>query len=59
MHLKVLVTEKHASGSYNWTSAATNLNDEVLEVGRDRHTDHFQKSWRNVCQMRIIKLWYN
>ena len=36
MHLKVLVTEKaYASGSYNWTAAATNLNDEVLEVGRD------------------------
>ncbi len=38
MHLKVLVTEKaYASGSYNWTSAATNLNDEVLEVGRDEN----------------------
>lgn len=36
MHLKVLVTEKvYASGSFNWTSAATNLNDEVLEIGRD------------------------
>ena len=36
MHLKVLVTDKaYASGSFNWTSAATNLNDEVLEVGRD------------------------
>jgi phosphatidylserine/phosphatidylglycerophosphate/cardiolipin synthase-like enzyme len=36
MHLKALVTEKaYASGSYNWTAAATNLNDEVLEIGRD------------------------
>jgi phosphatidylserine/phosphatidylglycerophosphate/cardiolipin synthase-like enzyme len=36
MHLKVIVTDKgYASGSYNWTSAATNLNDEVLEVGHD------------------------
>lgn len=36
MHLKVLVTDKaYASGSYNWTQAATNLNDEVLEIGRD------------------------
>jgi len=36
MHLKVLVTDKaYASGSYNWTAAATNLNDEVLEIGRD------------------------
>ena len=34
MHLKVLVTEKtYASGSYNWTTSATNINDEVLEVG--------------------------
>lgn len=39
MHLKVLVTEKaYASGSFNWTSAATNLNDEVLEIGRDEPT---------------------
>lgn len=36
MHLKVLVTEKaYASGSYNWTTSATNINDEVLEIGRD------------------------
>ena len=38
MHLKVLVTDKaYASGSFNWTSAATNLNDEVLEIGRDEN----------------------
>lgn len=36
MHTKILVTEKaYASGSYNWTAAATNLNDEVLETGTD------------------------
>lgn len=36
MHLKTLVTEKaYVSGSYNWTSSATEKNDEVLEVGRD------------------------
>jgi len=36
MHMKALVTEKaYASGSYNWTTAATNINDEVLEVGND------------------------
>lgn len=36
MHLKTLVTEKSfVSGSYNWTSSATNLNDEILEIGRD------------------------
>lgn len=37
MHTKVLVTDKaYASGSYNWTAAATELNDEVLEVGQDQ-----------------------
>lgn len=37
MHLKVIVTDKgYASGSYNWTASATNINDEVLEVGRDK-----------------------
>ena len=36
MHMKALVTDKaYLSGSFNWTSAATNLNDEVLEVGHD------------------------
>lgn len=36
MHIKAVVTEKaYASGSFNWTAAATNINDEVLEVGRD------------------------
>ncbi len=36
MHTKVIVTDKgYASGSYNWTTAATNINDEVLEVGHD------------------------
>jgi phosphatidylserine/phosphatidylglycerophosphate/cardiolipin synthase-like enzyme len=37
MHTKVLVTDKaYASGSYNWTSSATNINDEILEVGYDQ-----------------------
>lgn len=36
MHLKTVVTDTgYASGSYNWTAAATTLNDEILEVGRD------------------------
>lgn len=36
MHLKTLVTEKaYFTGSYNWTSSATNSNDEVIEIGRD------------------------
>ena len=36
MHTKVVVTDKsYASGSFNWTTSATNINDEVLEVGHD------------------------
>ena len=36
MHIKAVVTDKaYASGSYNWTSAATEANDEVLEIGTD------------------------
>ena len=36
MHLKTVVTDKaYVSGSYNWTAAATSLNDEVIEVGHD------------------------
>ena len=34
MHMKALVTESaYASGSYNWTDGANNVNDEVLEIG--------------------------
>ena len=34
MHIKALVSDKaYASGSYNWTDAATESNDEVLEIG--------------------------
>ncbi len=36
MHLKAVVTDHgYISGSYNWTAAATKVNDEVIEVGRD------------------------
>lgn len=39
MHLKTVVTDKqYASGSFNWTSSATNLNDEVIEIGYDEST---------------------
>lgn len=38
MHLKTVVTDAgYVSGSYNWTAAATNLNDEVIEVGTDEN----------------------
>jgi hypothetical protein len=36
MHIKAIVTDStYALGSYNWTSSATNINDELLEVGTD------------------------
>jgi phosphatidylserine/phosphatidylglycerophosphate/cardiolipin synthase-like enzyme len=36
MHLKTVVTDKgYVSGSYNWTAAATDNNDEIIEVGND------------------------
>lgn len=36
MHIKTLVTESaYATGSYNWTTSATTINDEVLEIGTD------------------------
>lgn len=37
MHIKLLVTENaYAFGSYNWTSSATTINDEILEIGTDQ-----------------------
>jgi phosphatidylserine/phosphatidylglycerophosphate/cardiolipin synthase-like enzyme len=36
MHLKTIVTDKsYVSGSYNWTAAATDSNDEIIEIGHD------------------------
>lgn len=36
MHMKTVVTDKeYVSGSYNWTAAATDQNDEIIETGRD------------------------
>ncbi|MCR4333603.1 MAG: phospholipase D-like domain-containing protein [Patescibacteria group bacterium] len=36
MHIKAIVTDSaYALGSYNWTSSATNINDEILEIGTD------------------------
>ncbi len=48
MHMKTVVTEKeYASGSYNWTSAATNLNDEVIEFGQD---EYLRKQYESVLR---------
>ncbi len=36
MHIKAIVTDSaYALGSYNWTSSATTVNDEILEIGTD------------------------
>ena len=36
MHIKAIVTDSaYALGSYNWTNSATNVNDEILEIGTD------------------------
>jgi phosphatidylserine/phosphatidylglycerophosphate/cardiolipin synthase-like enzyme len=38
MHVKALVTDRaYAIGSYNWTWSATNVNDEILEIGDDEN----------------------
>jgi phosphatidylserine/phosphatidylglycerophosphate/cardiolipin synthase-like enzyme len=49
MYIKLLVTDgAYALGSYNWTAAATTLNDEVLEIGtaeslREQYLDIVKK----------------
>lgn len=48
MHIKTLVTEKaYLSGSYNWTQAATDKNDEVLEIGKD---EQIRKKYQNILE---------
>jgi phosphatidylserine/phosphatidylglycerophosphate/cardiolipin synthase-like enzyme len=53
MHLKTVVTDKgYVSGSYNWTAAATSLNDEVIEVGRD---ESIRKQYQSVLEELLQK----
>lgn len=53
MHIKALVTEKsYASGSYNWTSSATNSNDEILEIGNDNGV---RKQYQKILEKLIDK----
>ncbi len=53
MHLKAIVTDKaYASGSFNWTSSATNLNDEVLEVG---HDESIRKQYQAVLEELLFR----
>lgn len=53
MHIKAIVTEKaYASGSYNWTQAATDANDEVLEIG---HNEKIRKQYLEIIRKVIVK----
>lgn len=53
MHLKTIVTDKaYASGSYNWTASATNINDEILEIGTNNSV---RKKYLAVIQKLLIK----
>lgn len=53
MHMKALVTDKeYLSGSYNWTASATNVNDEVLEVGQDQD---IRGQYQNILQELFTK----
>jgi len=46
MHIKALVTDNaYAIGSYNWTSAATFENDEILEIGTN---DELRKEYLSI-----------
>lgn len=53
MHMKTVVTDKgYVSGSYNWTAAATDNNDEIIEVGKD---EAIRKQYQNVLEEVIGK----
>ena len=53
MHTKVVVTDKaYASGSFNWTTSATNINDEVLEVG---HDEAVRSQYQSILQELFAK----
>jgi phosphatidylserine/phosphatidylglycerophosphate/cardiolipin synthase-like enzyme len=52
MHIKALVTDQaYAVGSYNWTWAATNVNDEILEIGTD---ENVREEYLDIVR-RVIK----
>ncbi len=53
MHMKVVVTDNgYVSGSYNWTAAATNDNDEVIEVG---HSEGVRRQYERVVKTVLHK----
>ena len=52
MHVKALVTEHHyASGSYNWTTSATTVNDEILEIGGD---DYLRRQYVSIIKKILL-----
>lgn len=56
MHLKALVTEQaYVVGSYNWTSSATNINDEIIEIGTD---PDLRQSYENILK-RLYEAYRN
>lgn len=53
MHMKTVVTDKgYVSGSYNWTAAATDSNDEIIEVGYD---ETIRQQYQKVLEEVITK----
>ncbi|MEZ4180013.1 MAG: phospholipase D-like domain-containing protein [Candidatus Doudnabacteria bacterium] len=56
MHLKTLVTDQsYVSGSYNWTTSATDFNDEVIQVGRD---PDIKKQYERILKSMFQKYQY-
>ena len=48
MHIKALVTDSaYAIGSYNWTSSATTINDEILEIGTN---ETLRQAYENILK---------
>lgn len=52
MHLKAMVTDKaYVSGSYNWTAAATDNNDEIIEIGYDENIrSQYEKTLKEIIK---------
>lgn len=50
MHMKMLVTDEgYASGSFNWTNSASNINEEVIEIGHNQAIhDQYLKIFKQV-----------
>lgn len=52
MHIKAIVTDSaYALGSYNWTNSATNINDELLEIGTD---ETLRQAYENILQKLLV-----